>query len=89
VEKGDHFLATIGMQDNELHAFFLYARLSLASVEIFSKELLFPNPTAIFPGLDNRQTCLTLATNRRCLQTARHLSKVPDQHPVSKSRRQS
>jgi hypothetical protein len=54
-----------------------------------SKELLFTGPNAIFPGLDNRQTCFTLDTKRRCLQTARLQSKVPDQHLMSQSHRNS
>jgi hypothetical protein len=31
-----------------------------------SKKLFFAGPNAIFPGLDNRQTCFTLDTKRRC-----------------------
>ena len=33
------------------------------------------------------QTCFTLDTNRRCLQTARPQSKIPDQHLTSQSYR--
>jgi hypothetical protein len=50
-----------------------------------NKELFFAGPNAIFPGLDNRQTCFTLDTMRRCLQTASIQSKEPDQHLMSQS----
>jgi hypothetical protein len=50
-----------------------------------SKELFLAGPTSIFPGLDNRHTCFTLDTNRRCLQTTCPQSKVPDQHLMSQS----
>jgi hypothetical protein len=50
-----------------------------------NKELFFAGSNAIFPGLNNRQTCFTLDTKRRYLQTARLASKVPDQHLTSQS----
>jgi hypothetical protein len=53
------------------------------------KELFFTGPTLIFPGIDYRQTYFTLNTNRRCFQTGYLHNKVPKQHLMSQSHRNS